>query len=242
MKRASSILVFVILTFWAARNAQAEVGVGSTWKDVQAELGSPRGRMEGQGRVVLFYEGGAVEFRRGKVSRIDPDFGRRPPRKAPPVPAAAKRPGHLLDLATQWVTRLYAALTITKKRVQPVQTDAVARPAPPSMEPPVKVVSDGGREVDVERLLVAGRVTIVDFYADWCGPCRRLSPMLEEMATRDSDLFLRKIDIVRWGTDVARQHGIERIPNMRVYNRSGQMVGMPTSDVNEVVKYVAMAK
>ena len=64
---------------------------------------------------------------------------------------------------------------------------------------------------------------------------------LEELIRSNPDLVLVKIDIVRWGTPVARQHNIESIPNIRVFNRHGQQVGSPTHDLREVVSYLNLA-
>jgi thiol-disulfide isomerase/thioredoxin len=61
----------------------------------------------------------------------------------------------------------------------------------------VKVISHGA-PVDITKHLALGSVTVVDFYADWCGPCKWLSPHLEQMARSDPEIALRKIDIVNW--------------------------------------------
>ena len=73
--------------------------------------------------------------------------------------------------------------------------------------------------------LVKDKYVIFDFYADWCGPCRQLTPQLESFVARYSDrVALRKVDIVRWGTPVARQYNVNSIPLVKVYNRRGREV------------------
>src|SRR5438093_8553455 len=65
-----------------------------------------------------------------------------------------------------------------------------------------------GAQVDISKHLALGNVTVVDFYADWCGPCRQLSPSLEQMARTDPEIALRKIDIVNFNTAVVKQFHI----------------------------------
>src|SRR5437773_7994662 len=105
-----------------------------------------------------------------------------------------------------------------------------------------EVISHGA-QVDISRHLALGNVTVVDFYADWCGPCRQLSPSLEQMARTDPDIALRKIDIVNWKTAVVKQYNIRSIPQVNIYNRGGRLVGTVVgADVQEVKRYVAQAK
>jgi len=107
---------------------------------------------------------------------------------------------------------------------------------------PSEVISHG-QQVDINQCLALGNVTVVEFYADWCGPCRRLSPSLEQMAQIDPEVALRKIDIVRWGTPVARQFKINSVPQVNVYDRGGRLVGNVFGvDFDQVKAYVAQAK
>ena len=106
----------------------------------------------------------------------------------------------------------------------------------------VEVISHGA-SVDINKHLALGSVTVVDFYADWCGPCKQLSPSLEQMARTDPEIALRKIDIVNWKTAVVKQYSIHSVPQVNVYNRGGRLVGTVVgADVDKVKSYVAQAK
>jgi thiol-disulfide isomerase/thioredoxin len=107
---------------------------------------------------------------------------------------------------------------------------------------PITVISHGA-QVDINQHLAFGSVTVVDFYADWCGPCRQLSPSLEQMARSDPEVALRKIDIVNWRTAVVQQFNIHSIPQVNVYDRSGRLIGTVVGvDFERVKSYVAQAK
>jgi thiol-disulfide isomerase/thioredoxin len=107
---------------------------------------------------------------------------------------------------------------------------------------PITVISHGA-QVDINQHLALGNVTVIDFYADWCGPCRRLSPSLEQMARSDPEIALRKIDIVNWKTAVVQQFNIHSVPQVNIYDRSGHLVGTVVgADFEKVKSYVAQAK
>ena len=86
-------------------------------------------------------------------------------------------------------------------------------------------------------MIVPGKFTIVDFYADWCGPCRAIEPYLKDLA-KDQRIAVRKVDIVNWGSPVAQQWKLQSIPNMRVYDPNGRMLGEPTSNLNQIIAYI----
>ena len=66
-------------------------------------------------------------------------------------------------------------------------------------------------------------VTLVDFYATWCGPCRMLAPFIEEIAEEYSQkLKVAKLDVDECG-EVASRYGINAIPALLVF-KDGELV------------------
>jgi len=108
--------------------------------------------------------------------------------------------------------------------------------------PKVLVIANGGQVVDLPALLVPGGITVVDFYADWCPPCRVISPQLEALSARDPQVFLRKIDIVNWESPVTAQFKLSSIPSIRVFNSAGKAVGSPTHRIDEVRRNLEAAR
>jgi putative thioredoxin len=78
---------------------------------------------------------------------------------------------------------------------------------------------------------------IVDFWAEWCEPCRVLGPVLERLAERsDGTWELRKVDTEAF-PDVARTYGIRSIPNVKLFSKGtpiNQFVGaLPASAIEQ---------
>lgn len=73
------------------------------------------------------------------------------------------------------------------------------------------------------EVLSSDRPVLVDFWAPWCGPCRQLSPVIEQLAAENSDSFkVVKIDIDN-SPKVASQYRISSIPTLMFF-KQGQMV------------------
>ncbi len=71
----------------------------------------------------------------------------------------------------------------------------------------IEVISHG-QQIDISKHLALGNVTIVDFYADWCGPCKAVEPTIQQLSKSDPEIAVRKIDIVNWASPVATQYHV----------------------------------
>jgi thioredoxin 1 len=83
-----------------------------------------------------------------------------------------------------------------------------------------KVVTDDSFDTDV---LKSDKPVLVDYWAEWCGPCKMVAPVLEAIAAEHGD----KLDIVKLNVDenpeVARKYGILNIPTLGVF-KDGEVV------------------
>ena len=61
----------------------------------------------------------------------------------------------------------------------------------------------------------SGKRALLDFYADWCGPCRMVAPIIEEIAGERDDVIIGKINVDE-SPELAREFGIVSIPTLIV--------------------------
>ena len=88
-------------------------------------------------------------------------------------------------------------------------------------------LSKQGEDVPaLEAHAVPGKVTLFDFYAVWCAPCRKIDAHVFALLGKRSDLALRKLNVVSWETPLARRYlqDVSDLPYVVVYGKDGKKV------------------
>jgi thioredoxin 1 len=72
-----------------------------------------------------------------------------------------------------------------------------------------------------EQVILSEQPVIVDFYADWCGPCKMLSPVLEQLATEHTDVKIAKVNVDEEPA-LAERYRVRGIPYVAMF-REGKL-------------------
>jgi len=82
------------------------------------------------------------------------------------------------------------------------------------------------KETFEEEVLKSDSLVLVDFWAPWCGPCRMMAPVLDELSIElDGKAKIAKLDVENPAhQELAMQYQIQSIPNMKIF-KNGKIVG-----------------
>ena len=97
-------------------------------------------------------------------------------------------------------------------------------------------------EQNFDELLNGGKPMMVDFYADWCGPCRHIMPFVEQIAEAYSDKAVVGRCNVDDNGDIAQRFGIMSIPAV-LYFKDGKLAntivgGVPKQQLEDALKAI----
>jgi len=100
----------------------------------------------------------------------------------------------------------------------------------------------GGSKLNFKDQLTAGKITVFDFYADWCGPCRIYSPKAERMALKYPNVALKKADIVDWNSELSKQltkeYKMPALPFTLIFDDKGNLLGKVEGNRIEEVEQI----
>ena len=88
-----------------------------------------------------------------------------------------------------------------------------------------------------QEVLGSDKPVLVDFWATWCGPCRMVAPIVEDIAEQRQDIKVCKIDVDN-EPELAMEYRIMSIPTLLVFKNgqvSGQSVGVKTREQIEAM-------
>ncbi len=90
-----------------------------------------------------------------------------------------------------------------------------------------------------QEVMQANQPVLVDFYADWCGPCKMMGPVVEEISNEEAGIKVCKINIDEQ-IELAQRYGVMSIPTFISFKNgevAGKQVGaVPKSRLLELVK------
>lgn len=96
--------------------------------------------------------------------------------------------------------------------------------AKPAEGADVRQLAQNGEDVpDLAAVVVKGKITIVDFSAIWCEPCRKLDEHVLALVAKRPDVAYRKLDIGDWDTPLGQRYlkGVPNLPYVIVFDKSG---------------------
>jgi copper chaperone CopZ len=99
----------------------------------------------------------------------------------------------------------------------------------PDLVKTLDIVSyDGSKPIDVAASLAPNKITVLDYWAEWCSPCHLLEARLQHLLKENPNMAVRRVNVGKWDNAAAEQatkaFRLEALPYVRVYDARGKFV------------------
>jgi thiol-disulfide isomerase/thioredoxin len=225
MKQGTILLTCLLLSLSAA--AREILPKGTTRQELIDRFGEPTGRIESNGALYLIFDGVRIKLKNDQLEEDNPSFieqlekAHGSQQKRASFEEAQKAKG-LVWLRGEWIPKTEADKIIEEEKKHWFAL----------YEPSIYFIrKQGGELINHNSLVRNSKVTVVGFYADWCGPCKQYEPHLKKLMSRYPEAHLNQVDIIQFDSATAKQYGIQSIPHVRVLDKYGRLVIPPTNDL-----------
>ncbi|CAN3354707.1 thioredoxin-1 [Diutina catenulata] len=99
----------------------------------------------------------------------------------------------------------------------------------------VQVVSSNE---EFAKIIQGSGLTVVDFYAVWCGPCKAIAPVLDQFASQLPNVTFIKVDVDQSG-DIAREYQVSAMPTFKLFKNGkevGELVGADPNRLRQLIE------
>lgn len=102
----------------------------------------------------------------------------------------------------------------------------------------VKMVQVVSSKEEFAKIIQGSGLTVVDFYAVWCGPCKAIAPVLDQFASQLPNVTFIKVDVDQSG-DIAREYQVSAMPTFKLFKNGkevGELVGADPNRLRQLIE------
>ena len=86
---------------------------------------------------------------------------------------------------------------------------------------------------DFKNAIASSKLTIVDFFATWCGPCKAIAPKLEDLAESNPNIQVVKVDVDKL-EDLSQEQGITAMPTFLFFKNGSKLDSIRGANIDSI--------
>ncbi len=77
---------------------------------------------------------------------------------------------------------------------------------------------------NISEVMAQGKPVVLDFWATWCGPCKKIAPIIQELADKyEGQVIVGKVDVEDGADDLVSEYGVRNVPTV-LFIKNGEVV------------------